>query len=337
MAHRALPYQRRMTTGLAVALLLFGLASGFVIDAGATEVRHFANGINAVIHTPEDLLGELMPVVKGEDFAIQTPQGVVTLTGRTADLVPFNLESVERALANLHDLNTTVDVDVYILPATPLAAAGSFARQDAIYLAPGTGSVAEATVAYVTTHEMGHVLTWAFLDNQPARWEAYRQLRGLDPVGNGPDDRHADRAREILAEDIRFLFGGRQAVQAGGLENHDLVLPSQVAGLQELLTGFFAGRDAAAGWTSSSAFPNPCNPLTTIAFAVPRTQHVRVTIHDLQGRLVRTLVDGTRQEGRHELRWAGETDAGDRAASGGYIYRLQTEERVLGRTMVLTK
>ena len=91
------------------------------------------------------------------------------------------------------------------------------------------------------------------------------------------------------------------------------------------------------GLTLDQNYPNPFNPLTTIAFAVPRTQHVRVTIHDLQGRLVRTLVDGTRQEGRHELRWAGETDAGDRAASGGYIYRLQTEERVLGRTMVLTK
>ena len=84
-------------------------------------------------------------------------------------------------------------------------------------------------------------------------------------------------------------------------------------------------------------FPNPFNPITTIAFDLPRSEQVRVTIHDVQGRLVRTLVDGVRDEGRHTVVWSGVTDAGRRAASGAYIYRLQTESRVMSRTMVLAK
>ena len=84
-------------------------------------------------------------------------------------------------------------------------------------------------------------------------------------------------------------------------------------------------------------FPNPFNPTTTIVFNLPRSEQVSVTIHDVQGRLVRTLVDGVRGEGRHTVVWSGATDVGRRAASGTYIYRLQTENRVVSRTMVLAK
>ncbi len=84
-------------------------------------------------------------------------------------------------------------------------------------------------------------------------------------------------------------------------------------------------------------YPNPFNPQTTIAFSLPRSGAVRLDIMDLQGRLVRTLVDEVRGEGAHRVIWDGTTESGRRAASGTYVYRLTTDERVLSRSLVLVK
>lgn len=83
--------------------------------------------------------------------------------------------------------------------------------------------------------------------------------------------------------------------------------------------------------------PNPFNPTTEIRFAVPRSGRVTLKIHDLQGRLVRTLVSGPIEAGSHTATWRGETDRGARAASGTYFYRLETAGEVLTRKMTLLK
>ncbi len=68
--------------------------------------------------------------------------------------------------------------------------------------------------------------------------------------------------------------------------------------------------------------PNPFNPSTVIRYAVPQAGRVKLTVHDLRGRLVRTLVDAERSAAVHEVTWHGD-DAGGRAmASGTYLLRL---------------
>lgn len=73
----------------------------------------------------------------------------------------------------------------------------------------------------------------------------------------------------------------------------------------------------------AGAVPNPFNPQTVIAFDVVSAGPCRVTVHDLQGRLVRTLVDRAMAAGRHEETWDGLDDAGRRVASGVYVARLE--------------
>lgn len=84
-------------------------------------------------------------------------------------------------------------------------------------------------------------------------------------------------------------------------------------------------------------YPNPFNPSTRIAFALPGEGPVKVSIYDTAGRLVRTLVDGVRAAGSQEVRWDGKSDSGSDVASGVYIYRLEAAGRVLGGRMVLLK
>jgi hypothetical protein len=79
-------------------------------------------------------------------------------------------------------------------------------------------------------------------------------------------------------------------------------------------------------------FPNPFNPRTTIRFSLPYETHVRVEVFDLLGRKVRTLLDEKLPRGTHSLVW----DASQQA-SGVYYYRLQTNEAVLTRAMLLQK
>ncbi len=49
--------------------------------------------------------------------------------------------------------------------------------------------------------------------------------------------------------------------------------------------------------------PNPCNPTTTISFVLPERSQVKLAIYDVQGRLVRTLINDVVQEGRQERLW----------------------------------
>ncbi len=91
------------------------------------------------------------------------------------------------------------------------------------------------------------------------------------------------------------------------------------------------GEDLAPGaipsrLTIASVVPNPFNPRTTIAMDLPRATDASLTVHDLRGRLVRTLHSGTLPAGRHPFVWEG-TDADDRpVASGVYLVRLSTAD-----------
>ncbi|MFH1502445.1 MAG: C25 family cysteine peptidase [Candidatus Eisenbacteria bacterium] len=84
-------------------------------------------------------------------------------------------------------------------------------------------------------------------------------------------------------------------------------------------------------------YPNPFNPKTRIAFALPTAGPARVLIYNTSGRLVRTLVDGMVDAGPRTVEWDGRTDAGSEVASGVYYYSLEAAGRELGGRMVLLK
>jgi hypothetical protein len=80
-------------------------------------------------------------------------------------------------------------------------------------------------------------------------------------------------------------------------------------------------------------YPNPFNPTTTITFQLAEKQAVTLTIYDIHGKLVKTLVDEELGTGYHSLVWNGDDERGTLVESGIYIYRLMgngvSEERVM--------
>ncbi len=69
-------------------------------------------------------------------------------------------------------------------------------------------------------------------------------------------------------------------------------------------------------------FPNPFNPSTMIRYQIAASARVAIEIVSVDGARIRMLDHGSRAKGAHEIAWRGETDAGGRAASGVYFYRL---------------
>ena len=83
--------------------------------------------------------------------------------------------------------------------------------------------------------------------------------------------------------------------------------------------------------------PNPFNPSTTISFTLPERARVTLTVYDVQGRLVRTLVDEMAGEGYQERIWDGKDASGNPVGSGVYFYRLTAGDKTLTKKMVLLK
>jgi hypothetical protein len=79
-------------------------------------------------------------------------------------------------------------------------------------------------------------------------------------------------------------------------------------------------------------YPNPFNASTSISFSLPEPGDVILTVYDLLGREVETLLDDYHPAGTHQITF----DASD-FASGIYFYRLQAGETVESRRMVLLK
>jgi hypothetical protein len=78
--------------------------------------------------------------------------------------------------------------------------------------------------------------------------------------------------------------------------------------------------------------PNPFNPVTTLAYTLPRSAHVRLAVYDVTGRLVVTLAQGVQSAGEHVVEW----DATG-LASGVYYYRLETGDVTHVRRAILLK
>ncbi len=89
----------------------------------------------------------------------------------------------------------------------------------------------------------------------------------------------------------------------------------------------------------SQNFPNPFNPETTIEFSMPEgfSEAVELSIFNVMGQRVRTLVKGNLAAGRYAKVWNGSNDAGTRVASGVYFYRFTAGSFTQTRKLLLIK
>lgn len=82
-------------------------------------------------------------------------------------------------------------------------------------------------------------------------------------------------------------------------------------------------------------YPNPFNPETSIQFTLSRAANVNLTIYNIAGQKVRTLLDETLNAGSNAAVWNGKNEAGENVSSGLYYYRLRVQNQIAVKKMML--
>lgn len=108
---------------------------------------------------------------------------------------------------------------------------------------------------------------------------------------------------EIWIDDLRLVAAPHADGPTAVTERHEVTVP----------TVYELGQN----------YPNPFNSATTIRYSVPHDQQIDLSVYDLAGQQIATLVSGLRTTGRYHVRWDAVDDSGRRLASGVYIYRLR--------------
>ena len=84
-------------------------------------------------------------------------------------------------------------------------------------------------------------------------------------------------------------------------------------------------------------YPNPFNPVTTFRYNLPNDGLVNITIHDMMGRIVKTLVYGSQTAGYKSVQWNATNDRNEPVSAGLYLYTIQAGEFRQTKKMVLLK
>ena len=84
-------------------------------------------------------------------------------------------------------------------------------------------------------------------------------------------------------------------------------------------------------------YPNPFNPVTTLRYDIPENSHVTITIYDMLGRQVKTLINQTQNPGYKSIIWDATNDYGKTMGAGVYLYQIHTGKFTQTKKMILLK
>ena len=93
----------------------------------------------------------------------------------------------------------------------------------------------------------------------------------------------------------------------------------------------------AASFTLNGSYPNPTRGPSTVDFALDEATPVQLSVYDVMGRKVATLIDRPLTAGQHEVQWNGRSADGSAVASGMYLLRLQAGDQIATRRLTVVK
>lgn len=96
-------------------------------------------------------------------------------------------------------------------------------------------------------------------------------------------------------------------------------------------------RAVPASFSLLQNYPNPFNPMTTVRYNLPETSIVEISIYNILGKKISTIVNETQQAGVKEVIWNGTDDLGRAVSAGIYIYQIRAGKFIESRKMVLMR
>jgi hypothetical protein len=92
-----------------------------------------------------------------------------------------------------------------------------------------------------------------------------------------------------------------------------------------------------ASFKLNQNYPNPFNPSTVISYQLASMSKVRIKVYDVLGKEIATLVNGQKPAGNYQVVWDGTDNFGNKVTSGVYFYRIDTDNFVQTKKMILMK
>ena len=86
-----------------------------------------------------------------------------------------------------------------------------------------------------------------------------------------------------------------------------------------------------------NAYPNPFNPVTTLRYDLPEDAMVNITIYDMMGRIIKTMVNQNQNSGYKSIQWDATNNQGQPVSAGVYLYTIEAGKFRQTKKMVLLK
>ena len=175
------------------------------------------------------------------------------------------------------------------------------------FVIPSSGSLGEIKVANTVTN------AWEELTFDFSSHIGLPEAIGIDQIVVFPDFDLGGRTQDniIYFDNISFYSN------SVGVDNRSETFPQ--------------------GFVLEQNFPNPFNPSTTLRYELPEDGLVNVTIYDMMGRHISTLVSSQQAAGYKSIQWNATNDFGKPVSAGVYLYQIQAGEFVQTKKMVLLK
>ncbi|MEK9139016.1 MAG: FlgD immunoglobulin-like domain containing protein, partial [Bacteroidota bacterium] len=209
--------------------------------------------------------------------------------------------------------------------------------------------------AYTRPYSGQNGLVVANLDGAPHTVNVILTTASTPPSVEGVSDGvqyYASDLYNVTAQTITFSGGNANLVvslPAYGIAVYVIDVVQRTVYLPPL-TGVGEGdEDLPKEIVLDQNYPNPFNPTTTVHYSLPSPRsnqakgragegsHVTLTVYDILGKEVETLVNQEMSPGTYTVNWDGRNSAGVQVGSGVYFYRLQTGERALTKRMLLIR
>tara|TARA_Y100000385_G_scaffold213396_1_gene221796 strand:- start:1539 stop:3062 length:1524 start_codon:yes stop_codon:yes gene_type:complete len=132
-----------------------------------------------------------------------------------------------------------------------------------------------------------------------------------------------------IEDGITYLYRIRSADYSGNLSAYSEVV--------QLSTLYSNNANIVDDFILHQNYPNPFNPITSLRYGLPETGLVNITIYDMHGRIIKTLVNGIQTAGFKSVQWNATNDRNEPVSAGLYLYTIQAGEFRQTRKMVLLK
>jgi len=218
-------------------------------------------------------------------------------------------------------MQTGVTHDVLAdLPASSPLAGGLFITTDLVPGKATIGGLAQGTPDMMICYELAEAASWVTLDHT------------IGSVAPGDSGSVMVYWHGVITEQIHDGYLG--------VYSNDPVTPVENIhlSLDVIMTSIGDGEEAMpTQYALHQNFPNPFNPSTTIKYDLKAKTDVKLTIYNVLGQKVRTLVNTNQAAGFKNIVWNGLNDVGEQVSTGIYIYRIEADGFVKSRKMVFMK